>query len=56
MLTNALRALVYELFLETFYWKLIKQLIFLTTFYIFHGSGVKTFLIWFINNFPKGTG
>ena len=41
---NALRVLVYELFLETFYEKMIKQLIFLTDFYIFHENCVKNFL------------
>ena len=30
-----------------------KKLIFLTTFYIFHESCVKTFLNWFINNCLK---
>ena len=48
MLTNALRALVYELFLKTFYEKMIKQLIFLTIFYIFHKSCVKIFLIYLL--------
>ena len=38
MLTNA-----YELFLEIFYRKMIKQLIFLITFYIFYKSDVKNF-------------
>jgi len=27
----------------------------LTDFYIFHKSGIKTFLKWSINKFPKGT-
>ena len=40
-----LRVLVYELFLEIFYGKMIKQLILLTTFYISHENGVKAFLI-----------
>ena len=35
----------YELFLETFYEKMIKQLILLTAFYISYENGVKTFLI-----------
>ena len=43
MLTNALKALVYELFLETFYGKMIKQIIFLIAFYIFYESGIKNF-------------
>ena len=28
---------------------------FLVAFYIFHENSVKTFLIMFINNYPKGT-
>ena len=48
MLKNALRALVYELFLEIFYGKIRKQLILLTNFYISHENDVKIFLIWFI--------
>ena len=44
ILTNVLRILIYELFLETFYEKMIKQLIFLTDFYIFHENCVKNFL------------
>ena len=43
MLTNALRALSYEPFLEIFYRKMIKQLILLTSFYIFHKSSIKNF-------------
>ena len=48
MLTNALRILVYELFLETFYWendKKKKKKLLLTVFYISHESSVKTFLL-----------
>lgn len=52
---DALRALAYEIFLEIFYGKRKKKLIFLMTFFISHKSGVTTFLKWFINNFPKGT-
>ena len=44
MLTNVLRTLVDELFLEIFYEKIIKQLIALTVFNIFHKNGIK-FLI-----------
>ena len=51
----ALRVLIYELFLKTFYKKMIKQLIFLIVFYISHESSVTIFLIWFINNCLKGT-
>ena len=45
MSTNALITLVYELFLETFSQKLIKQLIFLLAFYISHKSGDKNLFI-----------
>ena len=50
---NALKALVYKLFLEIFYEKIIKQLIFLTTFSISHKSDFKNFLDMVINNCPK---
>ena len=40
MLMNDLKTLVYELFKKTFYGKMIKQLIFLTVFYISHESGI----------------
>ena len=43
MLTNILRALVYELFLKIFYGWMIKQLIFLKTFNISYESDVKKF-------------
>jgi len=45
MLTNVLRALVYELLLEKIKGKTIKQLTFLTAFYISYDSDTKTFLI-----------
>ena len=44
ILTNALRTLVYELFLEIFYEKMIKQLISLTIFFIFFIKIVSKFL------------
>ena len=47
MLTSVLKALVYELFFETFYGKMIKELI----FYQFFILSIK----WFINNYSKGT-
>ena len=53
MLMNALRALIWKLFLEIYYGKMVKQLILLITLYIAHKSDVKTFLIWFINNCHK---
>ena len=53
MLINVLKVLVYELLLEKFNEKMIKQLIFLTAFYISHDNDTKTFLIWFINNCSK---
>ena len=40
---DALRALVKKKFLEIFYGKR-KKVTFLTTFYIFHESGIKTSL------------
>ena len=52
ILMDALRVLMDAL---TFYWKMIKKLISLIVFYIFHESGVKTFPMWFINNCPKNT-
>ena len=45
ILMDALTILIYKLFLETFYGKMIKQLIFLTDFFIVHESCVKNFLI-----------
>ena len=42
-------------FKKLFMGKEQKQLIVLTAFYIFHESGVKNFLKWFINNCPKDT-
>ena len=57
MLMNALRALVNNQFKEIFYGKKKgkKKINILTTFFIFHKSGIKTFLKWIINQFPKGT-
>ena len=51
---DASRAFVNELVLETFMEKekKKKQLNFLTTFYIFLKSDIKTFLKWFINKYP----
>ena len=54
MLTNTLRVLIYKLFLEIFYGKIINQLILLTTFYISYKSYVKPLLIWFISNCLEG--
>ena len=45
---NVLRALVYELFLEIFYKKMIKQLIFLQFFIFSIKVILKTFLIWLL--------
>ena len=53
---NALRVLVYEIFLETFLESEKKKLMFfLMVFYISHESGIKTLLKYFINNYSKGT-
>ena len=43
-LTDALRTLVSKVFLENFYEKKKKKLIFLQHFYIFHKIGIKTFI------------
>ena len=51
---DALKVLVYELFLKIFYGKMIKQIFFWAAFYIFYESDVKTFLEWFIKNCLKG--
>ena len=32
-----------------------KKIMFCQFFFIFHKSGVKTFLIWIVNHCPKGT-
>ena len=50
---DTLKTLIYELFLENFYGKMIKQLIFLMDFYISHETHVKTLLKLFINNCSK---
>lgn len=42
--TDALRVLVKKIFLEKFYGKRKRQLIFITVFYISNESDVKTFL------------
>ena len=52
MLTNALRALVNNPFKKNL---LEKKINVLTTFFISHKSGVKTFLKWIVNQYSKGT-
>ena len=59
MLTNAIRILVYKLFLETFYWEnekknVVDSFIIIIIIIISHETSVKTFLLWFINNCHKG--
>ena len=56
MLKGALRAIVNELFLKSFNGKRKKKkaINILIAFSISHNSGIKIFLKWFINNFPKG--
>ena len=54
MLTNTLRALVNNLFKESFYTKK-KTINILTVFFIFHKNSIKTFLKWILNQCPKGT-
>ena len=51
---DAQRALVYEIFLEIFLWKIKKIIKFLTIFYISNESDIKIFLKWYINKWPKG--
>ena len=52
---SALRALVNNLFKESFYGKWKKKMInILTTFFISHKSDIKTFLKLIINKRPKG--
>ena len=48
MLTNALKTLVNNPFKESFYEEK-KTINVLTAFFIFHKSGVKTFLKWIVN-------
>ena len=54
MLTDALRAIVNNLFKESFYGKIKKVINILIIFFIFHKSGVKTFLKLIVNYCPKG--
>ena len=50
MLTDAIRALINNLFKENFYEKRKKKVInVLTVFFISHKSDVKTFLKWIVN-------
>ena len=54
MLTNTFRVLVNNLFKENFYGKRKKKAInVLTTFLISHKCGVKFFLKWIVNQYPK---
>ena len=58
MLTSVLRALVNNPYKESFFgkWKKKKKVInILTAFFISHKRGIKTFLKWFINEYPKDT-
>ena len=48
-----IRVLVNNLFKEKFYEK--KKINVLIAFFISHKSGVKIFLNWIVNHFPKGT-
>ena len=50
---DAIMALIYIIFLETFYEKIKKELIFFTVFYISHKNCIKIFLKLFINKCPK---
>ena len=57
MLTNTLRALINNPLKKVFMGneKKKKVINILTTFFIFHKSGIKTFLKCIINECPKGT-
>ena len=56
MLTNTFRVLVNNSSKENFYWiRKEKQLMFWQFFFIFYKSGVKIFLKWIVNQYPKGT-
>ena len=52
MLTNVFKVLVNNSFKESYYGEK-KYLIFFTGFFISHKSGIKTFLKWIVNEFPK---
>ena len=56
MLTDAIRALVNNLFKENFYKKIKKKkaINVLTVFFISHKSDVKTFLKWIVNCMASG--
>ena len=56
MLTDAIKALVNNLFKENFYEKRKKkkQLMFWQFFFISHKSDVKTFLKWIVNCMASG--
>ena len=54
MLTDTLRAIVNNSFKESFYGKIKKVINILIIFFIFHKSGVKTFLKLIVNHCPKG--
>ena len=47
-LMSVLKALVYEIFLETFYEKIKRNFFFFTIFYTSYKSGIETFLKWFV--------
>ena len=55
MLTNVLRALVNNSFKENFQGEKKQLINVFTDFFIFHKSGVKTYIKWIVNQFPKGT-
>ena len=54
MLTDAFRAMINNLFKESFLWGKKKQLMFFDNFSISHKSSVKIFLKWIVNHSPKG--
>ena len=55
MLTDALKVMINNPFKEIFYGGKKKAINILIVFFISHKSGVKTFLKWIVNHYPKGT-
>ena len=53
MLKDAFRAMVNNLFKENFYEKRKNAINVLTAFFIYHKSGVKTFIKWIVNYYPR---
>ena len=52
---DALRVIVNNLYKESFYVKKKKKINILTVLSISYQSGIKIFLKWIVNHYPKGT-